>query len=122
LLGAAVLVFLAGSVVSGCQTVPVNKYLEAKYAAAVSCARARIDQNLTQKKETEEEVGKVVRAAIIACAVPMNAYIQAMIKDVMDKRRWTWLGQASQDAITDEIVLSTSIMLQLEYNEKERKS
>lgn len=123
-IGAAVLFALAGSAVSGCQTTGAgtSKYLQAKYEAAVICARAEIDRRLTPKKESEDEVGKVVRASIIACEAPMNAYIQAMIRDVMDKRRWTWMGVDSQNAITDEIVLSTSVMLQLEYNVKERKS
>lgn len=123
-IGAAVLFVLAGSAVSGCQTTGggTAKYLEAKYEAAVICARAEIDQRLTPKRESEDEVGKVVRASIITCEAPMNAYIQAMIRDVMDKRRWTWMGVDSQNAITDEIVLTTSLMLQFEYNEKERRS
>lgn len=119
----AVLLVLTTGLLTGCQTTSAPpKYLTVKYETAVNCARAHVDQRLTPKKETEGEIGTLVRAAIIACEAPMNAYIQAIFQNVMSKRKWTWLGQDSQVAITDEIVLSTSVMLQHEYNEKERKS
>lgn len=118
--GAAFL-FSAAGLVSACQTTTQSDQMADDYTAALACIRAHVDHRLTAATEPESEIGELVRAGINSCEGPVKAYIQRVNQYVMDRKRWTWMGEDSREAITEEVIVTTSLMLQQEYNEKERK-
>lgn len=113
LIGAALLL-------TACQTTSGTDTLVEKYTTAVTCVRAHVDQQLTPARETPDKIGQLVRSGLNACEAPMKDYIRYVEYRTMQEKRWSSLQAESKRNITRNVVATTSIALQKEYNTKEQ--
>lgn len=103
----------------GCQTTSGGGSLEDKYRTAVTCIQSHVNAKLTPKKETPDEVRSLVYAGMQSCEPQLVSYIRGVYDQVMFDNNWSSLKKESQENISTEIMVTTSVALQEQYNKLE---
>lgn len=103
----------------GCQTTSGGGSHEDRYRAAVSCIQGHVNAKLTAKKETPDEIRSLVYAGMQSCEPQLTSYIRGVYDQVMFDNNWSSLQRQSQENISTEIMVTTSIALQEQYNKLE---
>ena len=105
-------------VLAGCQTTSEGS-LEDRYRTALTCIQNHMDAKLTSKKETPDEIRSLVYAGMQSCEPQLISYIRGVYDQVMFDNNWSSLKRQSQENISSEIMITTSVALQEQYNKLE---
>lgn len=103
----------------GCQTTTGGGSLEDRYRAAVTCIQSHVNAKLTPKQETPDEIRTLVYGGMQSCETQLTSYIRGVYDQVMFDNNWSSLQRKSQENISTEIMVTTSVALQEQYNKLE---
>lgn len=104
----------------GCQTTSGGS-LEDRYRTAVTCIQGHVDSKFTAQKETPDQVRTAIYAGMQSCEPQLINYIRGVYDQVMFDNNWSSLKRESQENISTEIMVTTSLALQDHYNNLEAK-
>lgn len=106
-------------VLAGCQTTSGGGSLEDRYRTAITCIQNHMNAKLTPKKETSDEIRSLVYAGMQSCEPQLTSYIRGVYDQVMFDNNWSSLKRQSQENISTDIMVTTSVALQEQYNKLE---
>lgn len=93
-----------------------------RYDAVLSCVRNHVETQLTSKKETPDEVRELVYAGIRKCNTQVVFYVDGIIDQTLFDLRWIYVSDEGRANVRSNVLVTTSLILQKQYNDQEAKS
>lgn len=109
-------------VLASCQTTKDDVSLVDRYDAAFSCMRSHVETHLTSQKETPDEIRELVYAGIRNCDAQVVFYIDGIIDQTLFDLRWNYVSDEGRANVRTNVLVTTSLILQKQFNDLETKS
>lgn len=109
-------------ILAGCNTTSEEVSLVDRYSAVLSCIRGHIETRLTSKKETPDRIRELVYAGIRNCDPKIAFYIDGIIDQTLFDLRWNYVSDEGRANVRTNVLVTTSLILQKQYNDLETKS
>lgn len=107
---------------SGCITSADDVSLVDRYATVLSCIRGHVDSQLTTKKENPEQIRSFVYAGIRNCETQVSFYVDGIVDQILFDLRWVYVSDEGRSNVRTNVLVSTSLLLQKQYNKQEAGS
>lgn len=107
---------------ASCQTTKDDVSLVDRYGTVLSCISGHVETQLTSQKETPDEIRKLVYAGIRNCNAQVVYYVDGIIDQTLFDLRWNYVSDEGRANVRSNVLVTTSLILQKQYNDLEAKS